>query len=127
MRLTVKLLTARSVQKVLAALEETSVATAQWFNNFVSQHPPLQEGETFLTGLLRAQLQHSAEVLSGCEDTTALDRVSPADLASRIMAQRSAMAVAISSQDAPLTRFVAVQNVNVLRSHVQRSTYVSGN
>ena len=127
MRLTVKLLTARSVQRVLATLEETSVATAMWFNGYVSEHPPLKEGDNFLTGLLRAQLQHSAEVLSGSEESTALDRVSPADLASRIMAQRSAMAAAISTQDGPLTRFVAVQNVTVLRSHVQRMTYVSGN
>jgi hypothetical protein len=125
-RLTVKLLTARSVQRILATLEETSVATAHWFNNWVANHPPLQEGEGFLTGLLRAQSQHSAEVLSGSEESMALDRLSPADLASRIMEQRSAMAVAISTRDGPLTRFVAVQNVNVLRSHVQRSTYVSG-
>lgn len=127
MRLTTKLLTARSVQKLLSILEDTSVVTAMWFNNFVAQHPPLQEGENFILGLLRAQAVYAAEVLSSGGDSETADRVSPSELASRIMAQRSAMAIAISTADGPLARYVAVSNLSALRNHMQKSCYISGN
>ena len=114
---------------MLCSLEDTSAASYLWFHTFVADHPPLQEGEAFLAGLLKAQVKYSAEMHACTQlgaDMTAADRIAPGDIANRILAQRAAMAQAIATPDGPLARFVAVSNVNVLRAHVQKSTYVSG-
>ncbi len=107
------------MQKVLSSLEDTNLVTLQWFHNFVADHPPLKDGDVFLTDLLAAQPGHVSDALPEAE------RISPAELAQRVLAQRKAMAHAIAD-GTPFAKFIDGANVEVLRTHLQRSTYVSG-
>lgn len=47
-----KLLTAKAVQHILTQLGQTDKLACQWFNNFVSDNPPMQ-GDDFVLKLMR--------------------------------------------------------------------------
>lgn len=115
-RIVLRVLTARSVQTLLIQLQELDICVASWMNNFCSENPPLEA--EFLSNLLSAK---GTVIEDPTTQTT--HTVDPQNLAHRVLQIRSAMAASLATG---FPRFVEVENTQVLRSHLERSTYLSG-
>lgn len=83
----------------------------------LSQNPPL-EGNTFLANLLNAKPVHEVDPYTG---TTF--HVNPAQIATAVLATREALAQKLTKN---LDSKVADANMDVMRTHLETHTYVSG-
>jgi hypothetical protein len=112
-----RVLTARSAQRVLAQLGDTDIFVQQWFNHFLADNPPLQ-GDVFVRALFKERAVYAKDKVTGTEHF-----VSPAQLAHRVLAMRELMARTVT---AGFPEFVTRTNVEVLRQHLESSSYTSG-
>eukprot|EP00878_Enallax_costatus_P018985 GHUV01020013.1.p1 GENE.GHUV01020013.1~~GHUV01020013.1.p1 ORF type:complete len:149 (+),score=28.17 GHUV01020013.1:633-1079(+) len=83
----------------------------------VMQNPPL-EGNTFLANLLNAKPVHGVNPYTG-----ATYHVNPAQIASAVLATREALAAKLARN---LEVKVSDANIDVMRTHLETHTYVSG-
>lgn len=81
------------------------------------QNPPL-EGNAFLANLLNARPVHEVDPYSG-----ASFHVNPAQIASAVLTTREALAQRLAQN---LEAKVADANMDVMRTHLETHTYVSG-
>ena len=116
-RVLLRVLTARSVKLLLLQLHELDLFQAQWLNNYASENPPT-EGDKFIQGLLNAK---GTTVTDHQNKTT--HNIDPQNLAHRLLQIRDDMARK-STLDLP--GFVERCNTQILRSHLERNTFVSG-
>ena len=107
----------RSAQRVLAQLGDTDIFVQQWFNHFLADNPPLA-GDPFIRALFKQRAVYAKDAVTGTEHF-----VSPAQLAHRVLAMRELMARTVT-QGFP--EFVTRTNVDVLRQHLEASSYTSG-
>jgi hypothetical protein len=117
--------TARAVQRVLARLYAVDRASFDWLSRFSQQNPPI-EGSGFVARLL-SEPPVAVDVPSdaGGASTPRQTRVvNPAQLASAVLVTRGELArdVARALEDC-----AARENVAVLREHLRRHTYTTGN
>ena len=112
-----RVLTARSVKKLLAQLQELDLHQAQWFNNYAAEHPPT-EGDKFIIELFNAK----GTVITDVPNNTS-HHVDPQNLAHRLLQIRIDMARRATLD---LPDFTERHNTDVLRGHLTRNTFVSG-
>ena len=86
-------------------------------NNYCAEHPPT-ESNAFILGLFSAP--HSVVIDTTTQTSHSID---PQNLAHRVLQIRDDMARAATSS---LPQFVELENTGVLRTHLERSTFVSG-
>jgi hypothetical protein len=82
-----------------------------------AQHPPI-EGNAFLAGLLEARPEVHPDAASG-----ATHSINPAAIAAAVLSTREALAEQLAKT---LSGKVARANVSLMRTHLERHTYVSG-
>ncbi len=116
-KIVLRVLTARSAQRVLAQLGDTDLFVQKWFNDFLSENPPLK-GDPFIQALFKERAVYMKDSVTGMEHF-----VSPAQLAHRILAMRELMARTVT---AGFPEMVTRTNVDVLRQHLESSSYTSG-
>jgi hypothetical protein len=116
-KIVLRVLTARSAQRVLAQLGDTDIFVQQWFNHFLADNPPLQ-GDAFVRALFKERAVYAKDRVTGTEHF-----VSPAQLAHRVLAMRELMARTVT-QGFP--EYVTRTNIEVLRAHLESSSYTSG-
>lgn len=112
-----RVLTARSVKKLLMQLQELDLLVAQWLNNYAAEHPPT-EGNAFIVDLFNAK---GEVVVDAANKTT--HHIDPQNLAHRVLVIRDDMARRATLD---LPAFVERENTAVLRKHLERNTFVSG-
>lgn len=112
-----RVLTARSVKKLLTQLQELDLHQAQWFNNYAAENPPT-EGDKFITELFNAK---GVVVMDSANNTS--HHIDPQNLAHRLLQIRIDMARRTTLD---LPGFTERHNTDVLRSHLTRNTFVSG-
>jgi hypothetical protein len=112
-----KVLTARSVQRLLYQLQELDMITAQWMNNYAADHSPMT-GNQFIEELFNAKGTIVVEKATGTKHT-----IDPQNLAHRILMIRNDMA---KKATLSLPEFVDMEDANVMRNHLTKNTFVSG-
>lgn len=98
-------------------LGETDLFVQQWFHNYCADNPPL-EGDPFIMKLFRQRAVYASDPRTGVEHF-----VSPAQLAHRVLATRELMARTVT-QGFP--EFVTRTNIECLRAHLEANSYTSG-
>lgn len=112
-----RVLTARAVKKLLMQLQELDLHKAQWLNHYCADNPPT-EGNAFIVELFNAR---GTTVVDNINQTT--HAIDPQNLAHRLLQIRDDMARAATIA---LPQYVELQNTQVLRTHLERSTFISG-
>eukprot|EP00878_Enallax_costatus_P036723 GHUV01041269.1.p1 GENE.GHUV01041269.1~~GHUV01041269.1.p1 ORF type:complete len:147 (+),score=26.14 GHUV01041269.1:574-1014(+) len=116
-RLALRMLTARAAGVVLQNISEVDSYKSQWLQDHFKKNPPL-EGNTFLANLLNAKPVHGVNPYTG-----ATYHVNPAQIASAVLATREALAAKLARN---LEVKVSDANIDVMRTHLETHTYVSG-
>jgi hypothetical protein len=98
-------------------LQELDLFQAQWFNNYCSENPPT-EGDKFISELFNAK----GTVVTDHQNNTT-HNIDPQNLAHRVLQIRIDMAKRATLD---LPQFTERCNTQVLRSHLERNTFVSG-
>lgn len=112
-----RVITARSVKLLLVQLQELDLFQAQWFNNYAAEHPPT-EGDKFIQELFNAK----GTVVTD-PNTQLSHNIDPQNLAHRVLQIRDDMA---KKATLDLPAFTERCNTGVLRSHLERNTFISG-
>ena len=112
-----RVITARAVKLLLTQLQELDMLQAQWFNNYCAENPPT-EGDKFIADLFNAK-----GVVVFDPNTQHNHHIDPQNLAHRLLQVRGDMA---SNVTLDLPNFVKRRNTGVLRTHLERNTFVSG-
>ena len=112
-----RVLTARSVKKLISQLQELDMFVAQWLNNYAADHPPTT-GNDFVVDLFNAR---GTVVVD--PNTKHTHKIDPQNLAHRILLIRDDMARRATIS---LPEFVELENTAVMRKHLERNTFVSG-
>uniref|UniRef100_A0A383VD67 Uncharacterized protein n=1 Tax=Tetradesmus obliquus TaxID=3088 RepID=A0A383VD67_TETOB len=116
-RLAVRMLTARAAGMVLQNVAEVDDFKAAWLQEHFKQNPPI-EGNEFLANLLEAKPVYATDPYTG-----ATYHINPAAIANAVLVTREALAAKLSRS---ITPKVADANIAIMRSHLERHTYVSG-
>jgi hypothetical protein len=112
-----KVLTAKAVQRLLTMLGEYDLLQQNWFHQYCAEHPPTT-GNKFIDELMQAK----GEVIH--DATTQTDHaVDPQNLAHRILQMRADMADRLVTG---MIKYTEVENMSVLKKHLERATYMSG-
>lgn len=112
-----KVLTARSVKRLLIQLQELDMITAQWLNNYAAENSPMT-GNEFIEKLFDVK----GTVI--IDKPTATKRtIDPQNLAHRILIIRNDMA---KKATLSLPEYVDREDGNVMRKHLVKNTFVSG-
>lgn len=112
-----RVITARSVKLLLVQLQELDLFQAQWFNNYAAEHPPT-EGDKFISELFNAK----GTVVTD-PNTQTNHSIDPQNLAHRLLQIRDDMA---KKATLDLPAFTERCNTQVLRTHLERNTFISG-
>lgn len=96
---------------------ECDLLVAQWLNNFAADHPPT-DGNKFVAHLLD---QRGTQVTD--PTTRSVHTVDPQILARRILIIRDDLA---RNATYNLPDYVERENTAILRSHLEKNTFVSG-
>jgi len=113
-QLALRLLTARSVQRMIQQLQETDVHLASWLTDFCAETPPMDD--QFLQKLLKAKPATITNKISRKDR-----EISPSDIADRLIIVRHGMAKGIMGR---LPQYVAQSNLAVYRKHVESGILV---
>eukprot|EP00882_Tetradesmus_deserticola_P000746 GHRQ01000814.1.p1 GENE.GHRQ01000814.1~~GHRQ01000814.1.p1 ORF type:complete len:211 (+),score=71.48 GHRQ01000814.1:222-854(+) len=116
-RLAVRMLTARAAGMVLQNVAQVDDFKAAWLQEHFKQNPPI-EGNDFLTNLLEAKPVYATDPYTG-----AGHHINPAAIANAVLVTREALAAKLSKS---ITPKVQDANIGIMRSHLERHTYVSG-
>lgn len=112
-----RVLTARSVKKLLYQLQELDVIVAQWLHNYAAENPPTT-GNDFIEELFNVR---GTVVKDPVTQTT--HSIDPQNLAHRILQIRNDMA---KKSTMSLPQYVDMQDAEVMRKHLTNNTFVSG-
>jgi hypothetical protein len=112
-----RVLTGRAVKKLIVQLMEFDLVVAQWMNNFAADNPPT-DGNRFIARLLD---QRGIQITD--PTTRSVHSVDPQVLARRVLIIRDDMA---RNATYNLPDYVERENTALLRSHLEKNTFVSG-
>ncbi|KAI8106453.1 hypothetical protein M9435_000997 [Picochlorum sp. BPE23] len=112
-----RVLTARSVKRLLYQLQELDMVTAQWLNNYAADNPPTT-GNEFIEDLFNVQGTVIVDRATNVKRT-----IDPQNLAHRILQIRNDMA---KKATLSLPEFVDLEDAKVMKKHLTKNTFVSG-
>jgi hypothetical protein len=112
-----KVLTARSVKRLLIQLQELDMITAQWLNNYAADNSPMT-GNEFIEKLFDVKGTVIVD-----KQTQTKRTIDPQNLAHRILIIRNDMA---KKATLCLPEYVDREDGDVMRKHLVKNTFVSG-
>lgn len=112
-----RVLTARSVKRLLMQLQELDMITAQWLNNYAAENSPMT-GNEFIQKLFDVKGEVITDKHQGLNHT-----IDPQNLAHRILTIRNDMA---QKATLCLHEYTTRMDAEVMRSHLTKNTFVSG-
>lgn len=112
-----KVLTARSVKRLLIQLQELDMITAQWLNNYAANNSPMT-GNEFIEKLFDVKGTVIVD-----KQTQTKRTIDPQNLAHRILIIRNDMA---KKATLCLPEYVDREDGDVMRKHLVKNTFVSG-
>ena len=112
-----RVLTARSVKRLLLQLQELDLVTAQWLNNYAAENSPMT-GNEFIEKLFDVKGTVIPDQHQGVNHT-----IDPQNLAHRILTIRNDMAQKATMS---LPEYTTRMDAEVMRRHLTKNTFVSG-
>jgi len=112
-----RVLTARSVKRLLLQLQELDMVTAQWLNNYASENSPMT-GNEFIQNLFDVKGTTITDQHQGMNHT-----IDPQNLALRILTIRNDMAQKATMS---LPEYTSRMDAEVMRGYLTKNTFVSG-
>lgn len=112
-----RVLTARSVKRLLMQLQELDLVTAQWLNNYAAENSPMT-GNEFIQKLFDVKGTTITDQHQGLNHT-----IDPQNLAHRILTIRNDMAQKATMS---LPEYTSRMDAEVMRSYLTKNTFVSG-